>query len=110
MTSPEVVALAMRGDEGCKRLISDSAEAAGRGLGIVGAVLNPGLVVVGGALARAGQLFLGPLEQSYNKHTLVKRDDVGPEGRTKFVVSRFTENDACLGAVGLVLQHQARLT
>ena len=109
MTSREVVELALSGDEGCKRLICDSAEAAGRGLGIVGSVLNPGLVVVGGGLARAGQLFLAPLEQSYNKHTLVKRDDVGPEGRTKFVISKFTENDACLGAVGLVLQNQARV-
>ncbi len=108
MTTQEVIALAIAGDEGCKRLIADSAEAAGRGLGIVGSILNPGLVVVGGGLVRAGTLFLAPLEAAYNKHTLVKRTDVAPAAQTRFVPAQFTENDACLGAVGLVLRHQAR--
>jgi hypothetical protein len=83
------------------------AEAAGRGLGIVGSVLNPGLIVIGGALARAGGLFVAPLEASFNKHTLVKRTDVGTASQTRFVISKFADNDACLGAVGLVLQHHA---
>jgi len=104
------VGLAVRGDEGCRRLIRDSAEAAGRGLGLVGSVINPGLIVVGGDLARAGDLFLQPLAASYDKHTLVKRSDVGPESQTRIVASAFTSNDSCVGAVGLVLQHQARLT
>ena len=59
---------------------------------------------------RAGDLLLTPLEASYNKHTLVKRTDVGEECRTRFVVSRFVDNDACMGAVGLVLQHFGRGT
>lgn len=108
MTTDQVIALALAGDEGCKRLVTDSAEAAGRGLGIVGSVLNPGLVVVGGSLVRAGELFLKPLEAAYNKHTLVKRSDVQAEAQTRFVPSKFSENDACLGAVGLVLLHGAR--
>ena len=108
MTSRDVVALALEGDVGCQRLITDSAEAAGRGLGIVGSVLNPGLVVVGGGLIRAGEMFLEPLEASYNKHTLVKRSDVAANARTRFVPSKFTENDACMGAVGLVLRHHGR--
>jgi predicted NBD/HSP70 family sugar kinase len=108
MTIEQVIALAQGGDVGCRRLIEDTAEAAGRGLGLIGAALNPPLVVVGGRLATAGDLLLGPLEASFNKHTLVKRADVEEESRTRFVLSRFIDNDACMGAVGLVLRHFGR--
>ena len=42
------------GDVGCARLIADTAEIAGRGLGMIGAIINPGLIVVGGRAAFAG--------------------------------------------------------
>ena len=105
MTMVEVIQLAKDGDVGCRRLIEDTAEAAGRGLGIIGTAINPGLIVIGGRLATAGDLLLIPLEQSFNKHTLIKRDDVGPGGQTRIVVGKFVNNDACMGAVGMVLQH-----
>ena len=108
MTMDDVITLAKAGDVGCLRLIEDTADAAGRGLGIIGTAVNPGLVVVGGRMATAGDLLLAPLEASFNKHTLVKRNDVGEAYRTKFVVSRFPNNDACMGAVGLVLRHYGR--
>lgn len=108
MSCADVVALALDGDEGCRRLIVDSAEAAGRGLGVVGSVLNPGLIVVGGDLSRAGELFLGPLEASYDKHTLVKRAEVDPAVRTRIVASHFTDNVSCIGAAGLVLRASMR--
>ena len=105
MTMVEVIQLAKAGDVGCRRLIEDTAEAAGRGLGIIGTAINPGLIVIGGRLATAGDLLLIPLEQSFNKHTLIKRDDVGPGGQTRIVVGKFVNNDACMGAVGMVLRH-----
>ena len=71
---------------------------------LLGAARRP-LIVVGGRLALAGPLVLDPLIASYDKHTLVKRTDVPPEARTQIVVGKFTENDSCLGAVGLVLRH-----
>ena len=108
MTMDEVIGLAKAGDVGCRRLIEDTAEAAGRGLGIIGTVGNPGLIVVGGRMATAGDLLLEPLEKSFNKHTLVKRTDVGEGDRTRIAVSRFVDNDACMGAVGMVLRHFGR--
>jgi hypothetical protein len=56
-------------------------------------------------MATAGDLLVEPLEASFFKHTLIKRQDVGDHCRTRFVVSRFIDNDACMGAVGLVLRH-----
>ena len=38
----DVIALAEKGDVGCRRLIEDAGEAAGRGLALVGAAINPG--------------------------------------------------------------------
>ena len=58
---------------------------------------------LGGRLVTAGDLLLAPLERSFNKHTLVKRDDVGSSGQTRIVAGKFINNDACMGAVGLVL-------
>jgi len=108
MSIEDVIAKARDGDIGCRRLIEDMAEMAGRGLGLIGAALNPPLIIVGGRVASAGDMLLCPLEASFNKHTLVKPADVGEEARTRFVTSRFTTNDACMGAVGLVLRHYGR--
>jgi predicted NBD/HSP70 family sugar kinase/DNA-binding transcriptional ArsR family regulator len=106
----ELIALARAGDRGCLRLIEDTAAVAGRGLGLIGAAINPPLVVVSGRLATAGDLLLKPLEESFNRHTLVKPADVGDDAHARFVVGRFLSNDACLGAVGLVLRHLGRET
>jgi predicted NBD/HSP70 family sugar kinase len=105
----EVVSLAINGDAGCRRLIEDTATAAGRGLGVIGTTINPGLVVVAGRLVRAGEMFLAPLRASYDRFTLVRNSDVGDESRTSIVPARFIENAACMGAVGLVLRHHGRL-
>jgi predicted NBD/HSP70 family sugar kinase len=104
MTLEDVIGLALEGDIGCRRLIEDTAEIAGRGLGIIGTAVNPGLIVVGGRLPLAGELFMRPLRASFDKHTLVKCADVPADSRTEIRVSRFIANDACMGAVGLVLR------
>ncbi|WP_318609552.1 ROK family transcriptional regulator [Mesorhizobium sp. BAC0120] len=104
----DVIALARKGDVGCRRLIEDTAEMAGRGLAMVGAAVNPGLILIGGRLAMAGSMFFDPLEASFDKYSLVKRHDVAPEARTRIVPAKMLENGACMGAVGLVLRHYGR--
>ncbi len=109
MSMDDVMAQARAGDKGCIRLITDTAEAAGRGLAMLGTVFNPGLIVIGGRMALAGELLLEPLRRSFDKHTLIKRSDVPNETATQIVAGIFTENDSCLGAIGLVLRHHGRL-
>jgi predicted NBD/HSP70 family sugar kinase len=101
--------LAVDGAVGGQRWIEDTATAAGRGLGVVGAAINPGLIIIEGRIVRSGPIFLEPLMASYDKYALIKRGDVGEESRTQIIPGRFIENAACLGAVGLVLQHHGRL-
>ena len=103
-----LVKLAGSGDAFALGVITKAATIAGRGLAILGTVLNPELFVIGGELALAGDLLLKPLRESYEQHTLIKRSD-GLAGGTEFVVADFIENEACLGAVGLVLRHQGTL-
>jgi len=105
----ELIALALDGHAGCARLIEDTATLAGRGLGMVGSVLNPGLILIGGRAALAGDLLLAPLARSYDRHTLIKRDDVPEAQRTRIGFGRFTANNALMGAVALVLRRQGRL-
>ncbi|HHY48904.1 MAG TPA: ROK family protein, partial [Alphaproteobacteria bacterium] len=109
MRIADVVALAQEGDEVCRNLIRRAAEAGGRGLGIIGSVFNPPLIVISGGLERAGDLLLEPLAQSFERYGLIKRDDVPDATRTILRPSRFPENGACMGAVGLVLRHHGRL-
>ena len=41
VTIEDLIAMAKAGDVGCIRLIADTAEIAGRGLGMIGAILQP---------------------------------------------------------------------
>lgn len=108
-TLAEVIKGALAGDVGFRRLLQDAGEAAGRGLGIVGTIINPDLFVISGGLAAAGEILLEPLRASYEKHTLVKRDDRDGAQAPRFTVGRFLDNDSCMGAVGLVLRQHGRL-
>ena len=106
----EFVAAAAAGDVGYRRLLADTAEVAGRGLGVIGAILNPGLILIGGRAALAGEALLAPLIASYERHTLIKRDET-PEGqRVRIEIARYPENHALLGAVALVLRRHGRLS
>ncbi len=66
----DVVDAALAGDPGCSRVVSDT----GRVIGVVVAqlcnLLNPELVVLGGDLARAGELLLEPLRTAVDRYTL----------------------------------------
>lgn len=105
----ELIAFALEGHVGCARLIEDTAAIAGRGLGMIGAVLNPGLILIGGRGATAGSLLLDPLRQSYDRHTLIKSDDVPQEQRTRIECASFAAQAPLLGAVALVLRRHRRL-
>lgn len=109
MRVTDVVDLALGGDATCRKLIEDAGRAGGRGLGLIGSVFNPDLVVVSGRLATAGQLLMEPLAESFEHFTLIKHGDVPERARTILRPSRYTDNGACVGAVGMVLRHHGRL-
>lgn len=97
----ELIALAERGDLACRRVIAD----AGRVLGIAVAnlcnLVCPARVVVGGAMAAAGDLLLEPLRASLCRVAL------HPVNRTAVVRGVLGERAQVLGAVALVLRDSA---
>jgi predicted NBD/HSP70 family sugar kinase len=106
MTMDGAIALAETGDAGALRMIADVAEYGGRGLAMIGTMLNPPVFIIGGRLALAGELLLAPMRNAFHRHTLIKPQDGSP---TEIITGRFTENDSLLGAVALVLDSQRAL-
>lgn len=89
----DLVVRAMAGDAECMRAIAD----AGRHIGVATAnlcnVLDPERVVIGGELARAGELLLGPL-----RHALERAIIVGEDVMPDVVQGQLGDRAAALGA------------
>lgn len=95
--------LAAAGDIGCRRVIAD----AGRALGVAVAgacnLLAPERVVIGGELARAGDLLLAPLRSVLARTTIAAARDV------PVVPAVLGDRAEVLGALALVLRESDRL-
>lgn len=70
LTMPQVVSLARDGDPGCQRVIADVGRYIGRGVADLCNLLNPSRVVLGGDLAEAGDLVLGPVRDSVSRYAI----------------------------------------
>jgi predicted NBD/HSP70 family sugar kinase len=70
ITIEQMVALARDGDPGCQRVLADAGHAVGRVAAALCNEFNPERIVIGGELALAGELLLGPLEESVRRFAL----------------------------------------
>ncbi|WP_179646575.1 ROK family transcriptional regulator [Spinactinospora alkalitolerans] len=69
-TLADMVGAAHGADPGCRRIVAEAGSALGRGMAIVANMFNPQMVVVGGELAEAGELFLEPMRRAMDLGTL----------------------------------------
>lgn len=94
----DVIALATQGDPGCRRVIAD----AGRHIGVAAAsvvnLLNPQRIVVGGALADAGDLLLDPLRAAVDRLAISTA-----AASLQVVRGALAERAEVLGAIALAL-------
>lgn len=60
LTLKDVIGRALSGDPGCRRVLADAGEALGLALSGVVNLLNPEVIVIGGQMARVGDLLLDP--------------------------------------------------
>ena len=101
-TLPALVAAARAGDAGCRRVVAD----AGRAIGVAAAglcnLLSPEVVVVGGHLARAGDLLLDPLRSEIDRYAIP-----ATARRTRVRSSALGGRAELLGALALVLDDAA---
>ncbi|GAA3653412.1 ROK family transcriptional regulator [Streptomyces chitinivorans] len=70
LTMPEMVRLARSGDLGCRRVVADVGRHVGSGVANLCNLLNPSRVVLGGDLAEAGELVLGPIRDSVSRYAI----------------------------------------
>ncbi|HEY9440641.1 MAG TPA: ROK family transcriptional regulator [Streptomyces sp.] len=70
LTMERVVQLAREGDPGCRRVVGDVGRHIGSGVANLCNLLNPSRVVLGGSLAEAGELVLGPIRDSVSRYSI----------------------------------------
>jgi len=97
-TIDEVVAAAQNGNASALRSLEDASFHLGWGIGSLVNILNPSIVVVGGDLARAGELLLEPARVGLRRHAL---DAVAS---TPIVISKLGHRASLVGAVLLAAE------
>lgn len=95
----QVIALAEEGDVACRRALADAGRHIGTALANLYNLLDPELIVLGGNLARAGQLILEPLRESMARRAIHAGEAVPP-----VIVGSLHDEVAALGAAAGVLR------
>jgi predicted NBD/HSP70 family sugar kinase len=103
LTLVEMVDLARNGDPACERVLGDAARVVGRTLAALCNQLNPERIVVGGALAEAGQVLLDPLRTAVRHYALRPAAD-----EIDVVAGQLGERAELLGAIALVIAQSDR--
>jgi glucokinase len=101
LTGPDITAAAIAGDEIACEALADIGDWLGRGLASLVAVLDPGVVVVGGGVSEAGDLLMTPALESF-RATLTGRG-LRPEPR--ITVAQLGNEAGVIGAAALVGRH-----
>ncbi|MEV5748440.1 ROK family transcriptional regulator [Actinoallomurus sp. NPDC052308] len=98
LTTARIVELALAGDAPCRRAVGDAGRYTGAGVASLCNLLNPRLVVVGGDLARAGDLLIGPMVEA------VRRSAVASAAALVSIVPGVLgDRSEVLGALALVM-------
>ncbi|MFT3913967.1 MAG: ROK family transcriptional regulator [Anaeromyxobacteraceae bacterium] len=99
VTIGALVDAALAGDALARQVVREAAEQLGVAVAGMLNLMNPALVIVGGGLARLGELLLEPLRKSVNSRTLVTS-----LSGSRIVASALGGQDVAVGAATMVLQ------
>ena len=102
-----IITMAWQGDRGCQRALAEAGAMAGRVTGMLCSLLNPECVIVGGALAAAGELVLGPLREAVTATDPHAPAPGGEPAATTIAAAALGPQACALGAVALVLARTA---
>jgi len=102
---PKMVQLAREGDPGCRRVIGDVGRHIGMGVASLCNLLNPSRIVLGGDLAEAGELVLGPIRESVSRYAIPSAAH-----RLSVVPGALGARAEVLGALALVLSEMGDST
>ncbi|MGP3986858.1 ROK family transcriptional regulator [Streptomyces sp. 3N207] len=105
LTMARVVRLAAEGDPGCRRVVADIGRHIGSGVASLCNLLNPSRVVLGGDLAEAGDLVLGPVRDSVARYAIPSA-----ARQLKVLPGELDSRAEVLGALALVLNEMGDTT
>lgn len=105
LTVPRMVQLGREGDPGCRRVIGDVGRHIGMGVASLCNILNPSRIVLGGDLAEAGELVLGPIRESVSRYAIPSAAQ-----RLSVVPGALGARAEVLGALALVLSEMGDST
>lgn len=105
LTVPRMVQLAREGDPGCRRVTGDVGRHIGMGVASLCNLLNPSRIVLGGDLAEAGELVLGPIRESVSRYAIPSAAQ-----RLSVVPGALGARAEVLGALALVLSEMGDST
>jgi predicted NBD/HSP70 family sugar kinase len=98
----DVIVRAMAGDDVCIRAIAEAGAHIGVAAANVASIFDPARIVVGGHLAHAGELLLGPVRQVVDR-SLASRLAPAPE----IVAGQLGARAALMGALSLATDHSS---
>ena len=98
----DVIVRAMSGDDACVRAIADAGSHVGVAAANAAAMYDPSRIVIGGQLARAGELFLGPIRQVVDR-SLATRLAPPPE----IVAGQLGVRAGLVGAMSLAVERMS---
>ncbi len=99
ITVEDVLRLSDEGDVGCRRVITDAGRHIGVALANLCNLLSPQVIVVGGELALAGDMFLSAIRESMGRRAVSV-----PAQAPEVTLSVLSERAGVLGALALALQ------
>lgn len=99
ITSQTIQAAALKGDKLARRIWQEAGEYLGIALSGVINLLNPGVIVFGGGVARAEKLIFKPMKKEIRKRTFRV-----PFEKVKFTRTKFGQDLGVIGAALLILQ------
>lgn len=95
----DVFDAAKAGDETALRIVNRAAYYLGRSMAAVSVVVNPKRYILGGGVAKAGEILFEPIRETYRKYT----PEVAQEG-VDIVPATLGNNAGVVGAAGLILR------
>lgn len=95
---------ARKGDELCKKIVEETGKYLGIGIANIVNIINPQMVVLGGGMAKAGNLLFDPVREYVEKHAFT----AAMEG-VKIVPAQLGTNAGAIGAVAFVLKKKGLL-
>ena len=98
-TGPDITAAAIAGDDRARGAISEVADWLGHGLASLVAVLDPGLIVVGGGVSQAGDLLIEPAASSMK----ASMTGAGRRPNPELVAATMGNGAGVIGAADLAL-------